>query len=594
MKKRGIFVGILIALLILNISFIIAAENATDQKSKIDKAYDCLELKVKDRCSSLSTEEKVFSLLAIRECKDEVLSDSKYMTDSKSTAQAILALNKVGADTSYAEEWLISQNATPSNLEWLLQIESKEATTCTISYSGSSYSDINVGENKKITGGSLGPCLSVYEEYWLKINPSCYDQEIEILCTDDFSTNLLYKKQGSDTLYVSSVTSHSSAGGTTTEKVNSFCFSSGTSCNYEASLWAALVLDLKEYDVSGYIPYLVAMSDEPENQKYLPEAFLYPLTNNFRTELLLKQKSNQWWLESGDKFYDTALALFSFSNEEPTEKTNSINWLLGDGVQDSEGCWQGNIRNTAFLLASIWPTSSFTIVDDDPNCEDAGYFCMSQMKCSTVGGDILKGYDCFGIVDICCNKNKELETCSEQGGEICSSGETCTGTTTESSDAGYGDCCVGGECKVQVEESECESYDGECRTSCYSDEEEAEYDCSSGEVCCIEKTVSEKKSYLWVWLLLILITLVVLGIIFKDKLRPVWFKIKSKFDKFTSKGKKSGPGNPPRGRPGMPTGRMAPRKILPPTQRSSLRRPPMARPKGEMDDVLKRLKEMGK
>ncbi len=77
MKKR-VLSGILIVLLIFSLSFAIAATNATD----VDKAYNCLEAKVKDKCASLSSEERVFSLLAVGQCKDTVLSDSKYKSNT--------------------------------------------------------------------------------------------------------------------------------------------------------------------------------------------------------------------------------------------------------------------------------------------------------------------------------------------------------------------------------------------------------------------------------------------------------------------------------------------------------------------------------
>ena len=73
-------------------------------------------------------------------------------------------------------------------------------------------------------------------------------------------------------------------------------------------------------------------------------------------------------------------------------------------------------------------------------------------------------------------------------------------------------------------------------------------------------------------------------------IRPVWFKLKSKFGK-----SKPGPrpGFPPTP-PGMlPQRRVTPRRILPPAQRKPVRRP-VGKPKKEMDDVLKKLKEMGK
>ena len=80
----------------------------------------------------------------------------------------------------------------------------------------------------------------------------------------------------------------------------------------------------------------------------------------------------------------------------------------------------------------------------------------------------------------------------------------------------------------------------------------------------------------------------------EDKLRKFWFKIKSKFKKG-----KSGPSRP-RGPPGFPPGPSSAiprgqtqRRVFP--QGRPARGPtPAHRPKGELDNVLKKLKEMGK
>jgi hypothetical protein len=139
------------------------------------------------------------------------------------------------------------------------------------------------------------------------------------------------------------------------------------------------------------------------------------------------------------------------------------------------------------------------------------------------------------------------------------------------------------------------TYGGRCAPfGCESGEQEAFYECSFGDTCCMPGAA--KKSYWWIWLLLILIILVVLGIVFRKRLQPYYFKIVSKF----KRGPKGPPAaaarpGPPRGPPGMPVRRHIPRKVLPPTQRRPATRPrPSPKKPGEMGDVLKRLKEMGK
>jgi len=575
MKKRLLILFILL----LSLSFISAQNSSTDIQGQIDLAYDCLDGKA--QCSSLSAVERVFSLLSIGKCKAEVIADSLNSEcwpnsgcDLVLTSQAILALDKTSADTSLAEQWLVSQNTTPSDLEWYLQIESNLETRCEITYSGSTNKVI-VREDKTINTGA-GSCLSLSSgDWWLKVSPSCYDREFEISCDEAFKTNLLFKRKTSSILHVSEQTSSASALGTTTEKINSACFMQDGKCDYEGSLWATLILNYKGYNIDSYIPYLTTMADE--NNKYLPESFLYILTgqDDYRNNLLLKQKSNKFWDESGNKFYDTAIALMSIT-DEPQEKTQAKDWLLE--IQDSNGCWQGNVKNTGFLLYSLWPKSSTSSVYD---CEDSGYYCLAESTCQ---GDILDNYKCPGATK-CCSTPKLVQACSEQNGEICQSNENCINGRTESaSDLSAGEiCCIGGTCEEKISEDECITYGGNCRDfECESGEDRAYYDCSYSQICCIE---GEKPSYWWIWFLIILIILLVLGIIFRKKIRPYYDKIISKFKK---KPKTFTPSKPfKKAYPPISQKRMVfpkPNPIKKPAKKNS----------DELDEVLKKLKEMSK
>lgn len=627
MRKRGEFVLlVLILILIVNLVFIAAAGNSSSSSDsdKIEKARDCLKSQIANKtCDKLSTEEKVFSVLSVDKCKSELEDDSDNNEcwsntgngcDIKTTAQAILALNNAGSSTTDAENWLIAQNSTPSNMEWYLQLDTiEEPADCTITYSGSSHS-VTINEDKTLSQGA-GSCLTLTSSgYWLKISDRCYSQEFEISCNKGFISSLLFKKSDSSVVHVLNNLHSASAEGITTEKVNSLCFSSsGGECDYEGSLWAALVLKSLDYDVSPFIPYLVTMADEVENGKYLPEAFLNILTGDFRDEILLKQKFSKYWDESGDKFYDTALALLPFQYETPPEKSNSINWLLEPGVQDDNGCWKGNLRNTGFLLYSIWPSevSSGTTSTTTKDCEDSGNYCMLETDCR---GKILPSseYSCSSFF-FCCDTPKAEETCSEKGGEICTSNQECASGYTENTpdlDLGAGEeCCIDGYCRdkeVQKEPS-CVENGGVCEISkCGSGYEISyNYECdNSGDICCIESSLPPKKSKTWIYVLGLLIILVVLGIIFRNKLRPYIFRIKSMFKGSGRGGSEGGyrgfgrpPGFPPAGFPAGMRRRIMPRRVLPsnkiqPRQRP-LRKPQPKKSSKELDDVLKKLKEMG-
>jgi hypothetical protein len=602
--KKGVYI-LFLFILVFSVFPISAAENDTESK-----AYACLESKVDGKCSSLSTEEKIFSLLSIGKCKSELLSDSLsnqcWPVEScsvKTTAQAVLALAKSGTAVSSAQDWLLSQSATYRDMNWFLQVEAANKTTCTATYLGSTY-QFTLNEDKTISGRT-GTCLSLYQNYWLKVASSCYDEELKISCSDSFFTSLLYQKRNSRTaydFYIPEKTSSAAAEGTTTEKVNALCFTKKGSCDYESTLWAALVLKYLGKDVSAYLPYLITAADA--NSKYLPESFLYMLTSNFRTDLLVKQQQNQWWSASGDKFYDTAVALLPFQNEDLQEKEDAKTWL--SNVQGTDGCWQGNIRNTAFILYSLW-TKNINVTSspiEEKSCSSSGFFCMSDASCSSINGSVLSDYTgCFGT-NICCNKQKELGACSEEGGELCSSGEQCLGGSDISSSDSTSSrlCCIGGTCGVQ-ETTECETNGGSCRTSCYSTEEASSDSCSATTICCVEKPKSS--GLIWLLIILILLVLVGIGFVFRKKLRDLFLKIKFK----------KSPSKPSFGNQKFPvnsSSRIYPgavqRKIITPAKPVSkpLLKPSPSKPvpqkpiakkpvsKADTDDLLKRLKDIGK
>lgn len=292
MKKKVLF-AILLSL-VFSAIMVSAAANDTN-----DKAYDCLDDKVTGKCSSLSTEEKIFSVLAIGKCKSELNSEAlngecwpASSCKLKTTAQAILA---VGTSTKKAEDWLLSRTINFENINWFLQVESSNSTNCKATYSGASY-DFTVNDDRTLSRDA-GTCLTLYSlsggSYWFKISPNCYNQEFQISCENSFITSLLYQKINSPKYYVSEKTHSASGAGTTSEKINAKCFAEGNVCDYEGSLWATLVLKFKKHDVSAYMPYLIVMADE--NAKYLPESFLQTLTNNYKTDLLKLQKESKFW-----------------------------------------------------------------------------------------------------------------------------------------------------------------------------------------------------------------------------------------------------------------------------------------------------------
>ncbi|MEK9184981.1 MAG: hypothetical protein AAB866_02340 [Patescibacteria group bacterium] len=566
--------------------------SSDDETAKINKAYACLDEKIDEKkCSDLTLEQKIFSYLATARCKTELMSDSsneecwpKSSCSIKDTAQAALALSQRSSASKKAGDWLISQNTTPSDLVWFLQIETTHASSCDISYESSTFS-IRIDEDKKISG-SAGSCLSIAQDgYWLRISSNCYDQEFKVKCHEsDFLINLLFKKETSSTIHVSERTQFGLAEEEKSEKVNSFCFSTENSCDYEGSLWAVMALSDMNYNIDPYIPYLITMMEG--NEQFLPESFLWAVTgyDDFKTTLLSKQKPDGYWMESDDKFYDTALALFPIT-ADPMQKKNAKDWLLK--VQDADGCWLDNIRNTAFILASVWGPENLE-GDSEPTvnyCADNR--CMASPDCQDAGGDVLADYVCNAGLK-CCSVAAVEKTCEQLKGDVCSSNEQCSENEVSSSD---GLCCTGKCNEKEVVVYTCASEgNGECKTSCGTGEEGiAGYTCEFSDVCCSKKTGG---SSLWIWILVILIILVIVAIIFRDKLRPYWFRFKSKFGKKpSSPTRPSGifPTNPSRT---IPQG-MTQRRIIPSTP-GRPRPTPGARISGEFDEVLRKLKEMGK
>jgi hypothetical protein len=627
MKKVGALT-VLLLLVLSSLQLAIAAENTTNttststntsstnttttssssssqqqDSSKIDKGFDCLEEKVGD-CSGLTTQELALTIIATP--KDDVFDDCvKELQDRKSadnwgnvrdTALAILALKHAGESTDGPEKWLLKQEKTPTDLIWFIEQDSNEQTECHIKYDSNDYSII-VEENKKIDKNA-GTCLTrAQSNFWLKVSPDCYEKEFKVECDKDFIATLLYKDQNSPTIYVLEGTESAPAFGSVTLNVNSKCFGD-SSCDYESSVWATLALLETGYDIENYIPYVVAMSNT--NKKYLPEAFIYMITNyeDYATQLVENQKLGNYWEADStayDKFYDTSLALIAIgrSSSEPIVKAKD--WLLFS--QDSNGCWKNSIRDTAIVLwalagrsgkgGSSGPTSV-------TYCSQANFFCTAKSDCPT-DQDLGDSYFCASLSDTCC-KTENLKTCEQYGGEECASGKVCTGIEKKASDTT--ECCTG-QCTDRNQETECEANFFTCMSACSAVQESAgNYACNSGQVCCKAKASGgQSNSSWWIWVLVILIVAVLAAIAWvkRDNIKLFLFKLKSRFKKDKGGSEEhrpyGGPGVPP-SRPGFPPVRRMPAPVPP-------RRPMPAAPARaydrrdpEMQDTFRKLREM--
>lgn len=587
MKKGVLF------LIILLVMPLVLGLNATDN------AYECLEGKVKNSCSTLGMEDQAFSILALgydsaiqSECKTALLVNqdtSKCWKKSdctiRQTALGVLALQYINSDTDAPEEWLLSQTQAPSELTWFLEIDPQDASTCKISYDTTNVS-VTIGADKVIASDA-GTCLTrARSNYWYSVNPSCLNKKIFVSCDKNFATALLYQKTGSDSnlFYVSSKTQTASASGLTENKVNSLCFQQGGVCNYEGSLWATLALS-KNNEISSYLPYLIALA--ADNEKYNPYAFLYKLNSGVEEYFIsLNQQQDArgfWSLSSGySNYYDTALSLLALQSMSEDYLINAKNWLFEN--QASDGCWNNNVRDTALILYALEPKTAADNGPDLSYCTAYGKYCLSRTDCSDISGDVLDNFECTSSGEICCSKDLPEQTCTEKAGIKCLTDETCTGNIVPSLDSST--CCINGQCEV-FEESACEQAGYYCNNACIGETEATSLDCGTGAaLCCAPKKSS---SLWWLWLLIFLIILVILGIIFRNQLRIWWFQAKNRFSKGPVT--QTRPFIPPAaGRP-MSMQRPMPRQFqrpAQPTQRSK------SKLDEELEDTLRKLKDMSK
>ncbi len=621
MKKAGVFV--ILAILIFSIVPIILADvNNTNNTSsttevvssqqdpaKIAKGFTCLESKVEGKCSSLSIQDISLTILAspktsvFDECLDAL--QAKKRTDNcwgasgcniKDTAMAILALEHAGEDTSKAEAWLLAQNKTPTDLIWFLQQDSSEAADCHVKY-GSNDFLFSVDVYKKLSADA-GSCLTrAQSDFWLKIAPSCYNNEFIIECNQKFIATLLYKNQNSETIHVLDSTVSQPAFGSITLRVKAQCFATtGSSCNYEATAWAALALKKTGHDVIDYTPYLIALAET--NERYLPKSFIYQVTDyqDYADELVTEQQLGNYWEATNtayDRFYDTSLALISLRSNSESNVIKARDWLLFS--QAANGCWQNSVRDTSIALWALEGREGRggggggTVT----RCTSANFYCIPESDCPSA--EKLGNYFCSSLSTVCCEK-ENLKTCSEYSGRVCSTTEFCNGNERRATDI---DACCVGTCEVRTTTSECEQMGNICRTTCSENQDKVTYSCGSDatQSCCASKT-TPTGSLLWLWIvLIILIILLVIAIIFRDRLKLWWFKFRNKFKKEGSSATPTssvGPGYPPR--PGFPPIRRMPLPVPPRQYQQQAQQRPGSRPgsEGPIDDVFRKLKEMSK
>lgn len=622
MKKTVMF-SVLFLSILLVASFTLAQDTTEDEEEDatqalVDAAYTCLEDSLGSGCADLTNPEALsYAILALgdQQCADKLLESSDKGEEEcwpsgsckvKDTAIAMIALDQLNKDTTKIKAWLLTQTQVAKSLIWYIEIDADEATTCDVTR-GTSTKQITINEDKTISSFS-DTCLSLSTgNYWLQLNSNCLEEEFTISCDKAFKSTLLYQSQSSSTIYVSQSVHGADANGITTEQVTFECFQQGTSCNYESSLWASLALRKDGESIVNYLPYLKAFASE--NRGDFPEAFLHILTGNpeyLSSTISDNFKGNFWQVGTQNKEYNSAIAFMSLGDSAVNEVVKSKNYFLNN--QDSEGCWN-NPTDTARLLYMGWPktisssggggTGGGGTTEINDNCYTNNGFCIPLSKCAAINE--LTAYNCKVPSTVCCSQDEVLETCAQENGEICD-GETqeCLNDYYIDSTDAPNFCCYSS-CELKstggtdppIIAPLCTDNDGTCRNNCgTSEERDFALSCgeNSGQICCVE----EPGSLIWVWVLLILIVLVIVLILLRNKIKLLFFRVKSKFKKKPTT----------KERPAMlsPPGHLPPSGFRPPAHhRPPIRMPPQRPisrsqpPKDQdFDDTLKKLREMSK
>ena len=444
---------IIFAVIIYNIWFAKSQGlNQQEQENlKIKKAYSWLQSKTIGKWAVLTTEQHVFSFLALRNNLvqsdiDSAVSSLLFKSDNRkcwpkqncniretAIAKLMLDSNIVNADTGNISKWLMQQNISISGIEWQLQITPRNLgkINCTLNYDNNNYL-ISVDEKNRISGNA-GSCFST-DTYWFKLNANCGDKKFNISCNDSTTVNFLLRKNQDFYVIKNNVDLFSNE--IKEMGVDSYCLKNSNGvCDYEGTLWAAYSFKLRneQENLRLLLPYLLIFSSN-ENQKYFPESFLYSITKRegFYQDIENK-KGNYNFITltqtAYNQYYDSALAMIM------TEDSSSRGALLTMKskileVQNTRGYWElvpGDIqRDTAMIILGF-----FKEYQERSECELRGYSCVAN--CSIYGGVRASYY--------------------------CESGECCQTNLR------------------------CEDRNGVCKTSCLSNETQVSYSCGSG-VCC--------------------------------------------------------------------------------------------------------------
>ncbi|OYT38055.1 hypothetical protein B6U82_00660 [Candidatus Pacearchaeota archaeon ex4484_31] len=414
--------------------------SCSSAQDEIVKAITWLRERTVAKDWQLNVEQHSFSLLALKnsltvseteEAITRLFAKSqeekcwpKENCNAKETAIAKLALNSFGKSTEKADEYLLSKIKS-YEVKWLIQIitEERKETSCLINYSGSFYQLTIKGNETMGNEGNeneLGPCFNV-GRYWLELKEDCNNKSFTIVCNSNFAVSFMLKKD--DKEYVTTKFERAEAENEnfvlTIKAPKAYCIAENNECDYEATLWTVYAFHKEGKSIEEFIPYLVL--ERNNNQMFLPEPFLYALTNS---AVWLKETENKqavdglWETEAYNAYYATALVGF-ITNANVDGWEQARNTLLIE--QKKAGYWRAKenadiIRDTAAVLLALQQSVYSNI---------CYYDCVDEGKCSEIGGTLHQELEC-GVGKECCEIHYENE-CESKGGS-CTSGSCPSGT----------------------------------------------------------------------------------------------------------------------------------------------------------------------
>jgi hypothetical protein len=551
MNKRGI-----LAFLVCIFAFLLVggvyADNETDENSTtidqdvdVREAYDWLYSQMNGSDWQKSPSEVALALLALRGKgydidegldKLEDLESGDNWGDIKSSALATLALHEYGEDVEDEINWLIFQQelAREEGL-WYIQLETSYEGTCRLNYNGEDHIFQVNGSSSEIVSDYCGTSSWIDFEDCIKGGNAELNETIDVNCVIGVNPSIIYNLDNNYYIVDSGDPLN----------IENGCFKSSGSCNCMVSGYAGWVLEEVGSD-SLIRPFMKSgCSEDP-----IGNSFLYILTGEdiYKNWLSENQLTDGSWDGKLISTYTSLLALKKHARLANDVTNDAENWVKFS--QNDDGSWNNNVEYTAFILYILYGrdyipgtgTGGGDVCGDGlvEGLEDCEY----SYQCN-----ITEGYTCLNCECVLANATLPDGYC---GDNICDPlTETCTN----------------------------------CELDCGSCQEPEPVVCADGEEFDPVTGECKKKSSWLKWLFIVLAILVGVAIFYF-----VYIKFIKK--KGSGKGKPSLFGGPSQKPPFRMTKQKIPSGNKPPQQRGQYAGRRDSKMEKELDDSLKKAREL--